>query len=70
MVSRYESNPGIENWTTMKYIFKYLRRIRDYMLTYKGSNLILVGYIDLDFMSDMDSRESTTDYVLIRVGST
>ena len=34
MVSRYQSNPGQEHWTTVKYIIKYLKRTRDYMLVY------------------------------------
>ena len=46
MVSKYQSNPGLEHWTAEKHIFKYLRRTRDYMLTYRGSNLISVGYTD------------------------
>ena len=60
MVSRYKSNPELEYCTAMKHIFKYLRRTKDYMLTYKGSDLISVDYTDLDFMSDMDSRKSTS----------
>ena len=63
MVSRYQSNPGPEYWTAVKYIFKYLRRTKDYILTYGGSNLILFGYTNLDFMSDMDSRKSISRYV-------
>ena len=27
MVSRYQSDPGEEHWTTVKHIFKYLRRM-------------------------------------------
>ena len=32
MVSRYQSNPSLEHWTTAKNILKYLRRMRDYVL--------------------------------------
>ena len=63
MVSKYQFNPGSGHWTVVKHIFKYLRRIRDYMFTYEGSNLILVGYTSSDFMLDMDSRKSTSAYV-------
>ena len=31
MVSRYQSNPSLEHWTTAKNILKYLRRTRYYM---------------------------------------
>ena len=34
MVSRYQSDPSEEHWIAVKYIFKYLRRTRDYMLVY------------------------------------
>ena len=29
MVSRYQSNPGLEHWTAVKHILKYLRRTKD-----------------------------------------
>ena len=31
MVSRYQSNLGLEHWTVVKHILKYLRRIKDYV---------------------------------------
>ena len=40
MVSRYQSNPGLKYWTTVKHILKYLRRTKDYMLMYGGDELI------------------------------
>ena len=39
MVNRYQSNLGLEHWTAVKHIFKYLKRTRNYMLTYGGSVL-------------------------------
>ena len=46
IVSSYQSNPKLEHWTIVGYIFKYLRRTRDYMLVYGGSDLFSVSYID------------------------
>ncbi|KAH9671204.1 hypothetical protein KPL70_017270 [Citrus sinensis] len=63
MVSRYQSNPGPEHWTAVKHIMKYLKRTKNYMLVYSGDELIPVGYTDYDFMSDKDSRKSTSGYV-------
>ncbi|KAH9705191.1 hypothetical protein KPL70_011781 [Citrus sinensis] len=63
MVSRYQSNPGPEHWTAVKHIMKYLKRTKNYMLVYSGDELILVGYTDSNFMSDKDSRKSTSGYV-------
>ncbi|KAH9704344.1 hypothetical protein KPL70_011418 [Citrus sinensis] len=63
MISRYQSNPGPEHWTAVKHIMKYLKRTKNYMLVYSGDELIPVGYTDSDFMSDKDSRKSTSGYV-------
>ena len=63
MVSGYQSNLGSEHWTAIKYIMKYLKRTENYMLVYSGDELIQVGYTDFDFMSDKDSRKSTSGYV-------
>ena len=63
IVSRYQSDPGREHWTTMKHILKYLRRIEDYMLVYHGDELAPIGYTDFDFQSDADLRKSTSGYV-------
>ena len=32
MVSRYQFNPGLERWTVVKHILKYLKRKKDYVL--------------------------------------
>ena len=63
VVSRYQSNPGPAHWITVKHILKYLRRTKDYMLVYSGSDLNLLGYTDSDFQADKDSRKSTSGSV-------
>ena len=63
MVSRYQSDPSKEHWTTVKHIFKYLWRTRDYMLVYHDESLESIGYTNSDFQSDIDSRKSTSVYV-------
>ena len=63
MVSRYQSNHGPKHWTVVKHIMKYLKITKNYMLVYSGDELIPAGYTDSDFMSDKDSRKSTSDYV-------
>ena len=44
-------------------IMKYLKRTKNYMLMYSGDELIPVGYMNFDFISDKDSRKSTSGYV-------
>lgn len=51
IVSRYQSNLGPGHWIAVKRIIKYLLRMINYMLIYSGSDLIPIGYIDLDFQS-------------------
>ena len=63
MVSRYQSVTGEEHWMTVKHIFKYLRRIRDYMLVYQDESLVPIGYTDSNFQSDIESRKSISGYV-------
>ncbi|KAA0062603.1 gag/pol protein [Cucumis melo var. makuwa] len=60
MVSKYQSNPGHDHWTTVKNILKYLRRIKDYMLVYGTKDLILTRYTDFDFQTNKDARKSTS----------
>ncbi|KAA0061316.1 gag/pol protein [Cucumis melo var. makuwa] len=60
MVSRYQSNPGRDHWTTVKNILKYLRKTKDYMLVYDSKDLILTEYTDSDFQSDKDARKATS----------
>ena len=63
MVSRYQSNLGPKHWQAVKHILKYLRRTKDYTLVYQCEDLVPIGYIDLDFQSDLDFRKSTSSCV-------
>ena len=58
MVSRHQSNPRRDHWTTVKNILKYLRRTKDYILVYGTKDLILTGYTDFDFQTNKDARKS------------
>ena len=63
MVSRFQSNPGLDHWTAVKNILKYLRRTRNYMLVFLGIDLKMIEYTDSDFQVDRDSRRSTSGSV-------
>ena len=43
IVSRYQSNPGLDHWIAVKHILKYLRRTRNCMLVYPGGDLKPIG---------------------------
>ena len=47
LVGRYQSNPGMEHWTAVKNILKYLKRTKDMFLVYGGDEeLVVKGYVD------------------------
>src|ERR1044071_6264918 len=64
MTYRYQSNPGMAHWTTLKNILKYLRRKKDLFLVYGGvdEELTVKGYVDASFGSDLDDSKSQTRY--------
>ena len=49
IVSRYQSNAGLDHWIAVKQILKYLRRTRNHMLMYSGGDLNYNGYSESDF---------------------
>ena len=65
MTSRYQSDPGESHWTAVKNILKYLRRTKDVCLSYGGldSQLVVTGYTDASFQSDLDDFRSQSGYV-------
>jgi hypothetical protein len=46
-------------------IVRYLVGTADYGLTFGGSRKTLVGYCDVDYAGDLDSRRSTIGYVFL-----
>ena len=64
LVGRYQSNPGMEQWTAVKNILKYLKRTKDMFLVYAGEKeLVVNGYVDASFDTDPDDSKSQTGYV-------
>ena len=45
-LSRYTSNPSREHWTVLESVFRYLRGIIGYCLTYTGYPDVMEGYSD------------------------
>ena len=70
IVSRYQSDLGKEHWIAVKHILKYVRRTRDYMLVYSSGSLETIGYTDLDFQGDIDSRNLHSDMFLLLIVET
>ena len=69
MLGRYLSNPGMDHWKAAKRVMRYLKRTKDYMLTYRRSDqLEIIGYSDSDYAGCQDSRKSTSGYIYLLVG--
>ncbi|XP_062020714.1 secreted RxLR effector protein 161-like [Rosa rugosa] len=69
MLSRNQSNPGIIHWNAGKRLLRYLKKTRDYMLTYRRvDNLELVGYSDSDLGRDKDEGKSTSGFIFMLAG--
>ena len=69
LVGRYQSDPGMEHWTAVKNILKYLKRTKDMFLVYGGAEeLVVKGYVDASFDTDPDDSKSQTGYVFILNG--
>jgi len=64
-LSRYTSNPSREYWTTLERIFRYLRDIIGYCLTYTGYSHAIEGYSDANWVTDSNNIKSTIEYVFM-----
>ena len=69
MAGRFQSNPGVDHWTAVKNILKYLKRTKEMFLVYGGDEELAVkGYVDASFDTDPDDSKSQTGYVFILNG--
>ncbi|KAK1669957.1 hypothetical protein QYE76_058116 [Lolium multiflorum] len=66
----YQSDPGMEHWTAVKNILKYLKRTKDMFLCYGGDQeLVVNGYTDASWNTDPDDSKSQSGYVFILNGA-
>jgi transposase InsO family protein len=64
VVSRFLSNPGREHWNAVKWIMRYLRGTSKLCLSFGSGKPMLVGYTDSDMAGDVDTRKSTSGYLI------
>ena len=65
LVGRFQSNPGLKYWMTMKRILRYLKGTLDYVLCYQGKDLRLSVYTSVDWEGDLDQCRSTYGYAFL-----
>lgn len=63
VLSRYSNNPSQAHINAVKRIFRYLAGTPNRGVTL-GNNLNLVAFSDSDWAGDIDSRRSTTGYII------
>ena len=68
-LSRYTSNPGTNHWKGIVRVLKYLRFTRNYELHYTRYPVVLEGYTDANWISDMKDSKSTSGYVFTLRGA-
>ena len=69
VTSRFQSNPGLEHWTSVKAILKYLRRTKDTFRIYGGeTDLVIKGYTDASFQTDHDDFKSQSGFLFLLNG--
>lgn len=66
------SDPGAHHWKGLKWILRYLRGNSDVKIEFSqkaGSGDPIIGYVDADFASNVDTRRSQTGYVFTLFGA-
>jgi hypothetical protein len=66
LLARFTKSPKPKHWTAVKRVFRYLKKTREYSLTYGGSDQTwepeLTMYCDADWASSSD-RKSISGYI-------
>ena len=65
LTNRFQSNPGKEHWIVLKCILKHLKKTKEMVLVYDGSDeeLGITSYVDATFNTYPDDSKSQTGYV-------
>lgn len=68
IVAQYCAAPKPSHWSAVKHIVRYLLTTLDRSIIYTSDSNNLELHTDADFASDVDSRKSTTGYVIKMAG--
>ena len=68
VVSRFMSNPGREHWAVVKWIHQYLKGTSTMCLRFGSGKPLLEGFVDSNMSTDVDTSQSTSEYVITYVG--
>ena len=69
LAREYNSDLGVDHWTAVKIILRYLKRTKEIFLGYGGEKEFVVkSYVDAKFDTDLDDSKSRSRYIL-KVGA-
>lgn len=68
VVSRILADPRKEHWNVMKWILQYLRGTSKMNLCFGSRKPELIGYTDGDMVGNIDSRKSTSGFLITFLG--
>ena len=66
MISRYMHDPGRGHWEAVKWVLRYIKGTIDVGLVFENDFKVkqeCVGYVDSDYVGDLDKCRSTMRYV-------
>ncbi|XP_071727861.1 secreted RxLR effector protein 161-like [Rutidosis leptorrhynchoides] len=69
-LSRFTSNQNSIHWRAVVRVFKYLKGTMDYGITYTGFPLVLEGYSDESWITNVEDHSSTTGWIFLLRGGT
>ena len=59
----------MDHWKASKRVMRYLQRTKDYMLTYRRSDVLeIIGYSDSNYAGCQDTLRSTSSYIFMLAG--
>ena len=71
MLSKYSLNPGMPHWDALTHVLCYIKGMLHFKITYgsKGlTNLAPMGYVDVDYVGDIDTRRLCASHVFMQAG--
>uniref|UniRef100_A0A0A9YPH4 Copia protein n=1 Tax=Lygus hesperus TaxID=30085 RepID=A0A0A9YPH4_LYGHE len=69
--SRYQESPTVEHWNYLKRVLRYIRGSAHLGLLYsdKKCEYVLSGFVDADWVGDVDDRRSVSGYCMYACGN-
>jgi hypothetical protein len=64
-LSRFMSNPETDHWHALEWVMRYLHGTMTYEIHYSGQHVVLEGYNDLNWISDIDELYANSGYVFM-----